>query len=75
MAVLKYQPPELEAQGGRIRPGNCRVHDRGDDQVLIFFSMLIESPRDYDLEVMSGLSRQGSNLASRGTDLSDAVVP
>jgi Flp pilus assembly protein TadG len=42
--------------------------------MIIFFFVLVDFGRAiYDMEVMSGLSRQGSNLASRGTDLPDAV--
>jgi len=38
--------------------------------MLLLFFMLVDFGRAiYDLEVMSGLTRQGSNLASRGSDL------
>jgi Flp pilus assembly protein TadG len=43
--------------------------------MMVLFSMLIDFSRAiHDLQVMAGLSRQGSNLASRGTSLSDAAA-
>ncbi len=41
--------------------------------LLLFFALVDFGRAIYDMEVMSGLSRQGSNLASRGTDLTSAV--
>jgi Flp pilus assembly protein TadG len=43
--------------------------------MLVLFCMLIDFSRAiHDVQVMAGLSRQGSNLASRGTSLSDSAV-
>ena len=43
--------------------------------MLLIFSMLIDfSQAIHDVQVMAGLSRQGSNLASRGTSLSDSAA-
>jgi Flp pilus assembly protein TadG len=43
--------------------------------MLVIFSMLIDFSRAiHDSQVMAGLSRQGSNLASRGTSLSDSAA-
>jgi Flp pilus assembly protein TadG len=74
MAVLKYQPPR-NLKHRAVESGQAIVEFTIVATImLIFFLMLIDFGRAiYDLEVMSGLSRQGSNLASRGTDLSDAV--
>lgn len=43
--------------------------------MLVLFSVVIDFSRAiHDLQVMAGLSRQGSNLASRGTTLSDSAA-
>lgn len=43
--------------------------------MLLLFCLLVHFSRAlYDMEVLSGLSRQGSNLASRGSALSDAAA-
>jgi Flp pilus assembly protein TadG len=43
--------------------------------MLVILCMLIDFSRAiHDMQVMSGLSRQGSNLASRGTTLSDSAT-
>ena len=43
--------------------------------MLVIFSMVIDFSRAiHDVQVMAGLSRQGSNLASRGTSLSDSAA-
>ena len=43
--------------------------------MLLIFSMVIDFSRAiHDVQVMAGLSRQGSNLASRGTSLSDSAA-
>jgi Flp pilus assembly protein TadG len=41
--------------------------------LVILFATIDFSRALYDLQVMSGLSRQGGNLASRGSTLSDAA--
>ena len=43
--------------------------------MLVLLCMLIDFSRAiHDVQVMAGLSRQGSNLASRGTTLSDSAA-
>ncbi len=43
--------------------------------MLLLFCLLVDFSRAlYDMEVLSGLSRQGSNLASRGSTLADAAA-
>jgi Flp pilus assembly protein TadG len=43
--------------------------------MLVLFCMVVDFSRAiHDVQVMAGLSRQGSNLASRGTSLSDSVT-
>jgi Flp pilus assembly protein TadG len=41
---------------------------------FIVFAIIDFSRAIYDLQVMSGLTREGSNLASRGTDLPSTVA-
>jgi Flp pilus assembly protein TadG len=41
--------------------------------LLLMFGTIDFGRALYDLEVMSGLSRQGGNLASRGSSIADAV--
>jgi len=43
--------------------------------MLVLFCVLVDFSRAiHDVQVMAGLSRQGSNLASRGTTLSDSAT-
>jgi Flp pilus assembly protein TadG len=42
--------------------------------LLLFFVTVDFGRAIYDIEVMSGLTRQGSNLASRGSDLSTSAT-
>jgi hypothetical protein len=43
--------------------------------MLVLFFMVIDFGRTiHDVQVIAGLSRQGSNLASRGTSLSDSAT-
>ncbi|MGC1342499.1 MAG: TadE/TadG family type IV pilus assembly protein, partial [Candidatus Binataceae bacterium] len=41
--------------------------------LLLLFGTIDFGRALYDMEVMSGLSRQGGNLASRGSSIADAV--